>query len=193
MTVDWNAVTAVATAASAATIAVTVVVAARQLRLTRVQLDHLRRSTQLDGTMKVFDDLHSPTYLRARRFVATDLPKKLEDPRYREEIALGLIWTKNPEEIHEELFVLRTFEAIGSTVRHGLLDKEAVLDVVAPSVIVAWEHLNDVIDLQRQRIHPRMWENFEHLDRLSRDWFAERGGRERVDDWSSAVREKPTG
>ena len=193
MTIDWNAVTAIATAVSAATIAITVIVAAGQLRLTGVQLDHLRRSTQLDGTMKVFDDLHAPTYLRARRFVATDLYMKLKEPKYRREVALGLIWTKNPDEIHEELFVLRTFETIGSTVRHGLLDQDAILDVIAPSVIATWEHLREVIELQRESVHPRMWENFEHLYRRSCDWFVDRGGSERLTAWSDEVRERQPG
>ena len=187
--VDWGAVTALATVASALVIAITVIVGARQVRLTRNQLDHLRRSTQLEGLMKVFDDLNNPTYTRARRFVATDLYKKLTDPVFRDEVALGIIWTKNPEEIHEELFVLRTFETIGSTVRHGLLDADAVLDSIAPSVIVSWEHLREVIELQRAGVHPRMWENFEYLNTLSAQWFTERGGSERLAAWVERVRE----
>lgn len=187
--IDWGAVTALSTAASAAIIAITVIVGARQVRLTRNQLDHLRRSTQLEGLMKVFDDLHNPTYLRARRFVATDLYKKLTDPVFRDEVALGIIWTKNPEEIHEELFVLRTFETIGSTVRHGLLDADAVLDSIAPSVIVSWEHLREVVQLQRAGVHPRMWENFEYLNTLASQWFAERGGSQRLAAWVERVRE----
>lgn len=186
---DWGAVTALATAASAAIIAVTVVVGFHQVRLTRVQLDNLRRATQLDGLMKVFDDLHSPTYLRARRFVATDLYKKLTDPVFREEVSLGIIWTKNPDEIHEELFVLRTYEAIGSTIRHGLLDADAVLDSIAPSVIASWEHLREVIKLQRVGIHARMWENFEYLNSLAVAWFTERGGSERLASWSARIGE----
>ena len=98
---DWGAVTALSTAASAVIIAVTVIVGFRQVRLTGVQLDNLRRATQLEGLMKVFDDLHNPTYLRARQFVATELSKKLAEPGFREEVALGMIWTKNAEEIHE--------------------------------------------------------------------------------------------
>ena len=187
--VDWTAITAVATAASALVIAITILVALRQLRLTGVQLDQLRRATQLEGSMKVFDDLHSPTYVKARRFVATDLHKKLLDPVFREEVALALIWTKNPDAIHEELFVLRTFETIGANVRHGLLDEDAILDGVALSVIVAWEHLRDVIELQRQSVHPRMWENFEHLRVLASQWFIERGGSDGLASWVERVRE----
>ena len=186
---DWGAITALSTAATAAIIAATVIVGVRQVRLTGVQLDNLRRATQLEGLMKIFDDLHNPTYLRARRFVATDLYKKLKDPVFRDEVSLGIIWTKNPEEIHEELFVLRTFETIGSTVRHGLLDADAVLDTIAPSVIVSWEHLREVIEMQRAGMHPRMWENFEYLNTLASQWFTDRGGRDRLTKWMARVRE----
>ena len=186
---DWGAVTALSTAASAAIIAITVIVGVHQVRLTGVQLDNLRRATQLEGLMKVFDDLHNPTYLRARRFVATDLYKKLTDPAFRNEVALGIIWTKNPDEIHEELFVLRTFETIGSTVRHGLLDADAVLDSIAPSVIVSWEHLREVVEMQRAGMHPRMWENFEYLNSLASQWFTRRGGQDRLAGWMARVRE----
>ena len=186
---DWGAVTALSTAASAVIIAVTVIVGVRQVRLTGVQLDNLRRSTQLEGLMKVFDDLHNPTYLRARRFVATDLSKKLADPAFRNEVANGIIWTKNQNEIHEEQFVLRTFETIGSTVRHGLLDADAILDAIAPSVIASWEHLRDVIEIQRAGMHPRMWENFEYLNTLAVQWFTDRGDRDRLTGWMARVRE----
>jgi len=186
---DWGAITALSTAATAAIIAATVIVGVRQVRLTGVQLDNLRRATQLEGLMKIFDDLHNPTYLRARRFVATDLYKKLTDPVFRDEVSLGIIWTKNPDEIHEELFVLRTFETIGSTVRHGLLDADAVLDTIAPSVIVPWEHLREVIEMQRAAMHPRMWENFEYLNTLASQWFTDRGGRDRLAGWMEHVRE----
>ena len=186
---DWGAVTALSTAASAVIIAVTVIVGVRQVRLTRVQLDNLRRATQLEGLMKVFDDLHNPTYLRARRFVATELSKKLAEPSFREEVALGMIWTKKAEEIHEELFVLRTFETIGSTVRHGLLDADAILDAIAPTVIASWEHLREVIDMQREGMNPRMWENFEYLNTLAMTWFTDRAGHARLTKWKTRVRE----
>jgi hypothetical protein len=172
MSIDWSDVTAIATAASALVIAVTVLVGVRQVRLTSIQLEQLQKATQLQGAMKIFDDLHSPTYVKARRNVATELNAKLNDPTFREEVELGLIWTKNPDIIHDELFVLRTFEAIGSYVRYGLVDKETILDSVAISSIVAWEHLSAVIEIQRRTIQPRMWESFEYLHRLAIQWLS---------------------
>ena len=186
--VNWGAVTAVATAFTGIVIAVTVIVGVRQLRLTGIQLEQLRRATQLDGAMRVFDTLLDPTYVRARQFVATHLPARLEDEAYREEVALGLIWTTKPDAIHEELFVLRTFEAIGSCVERGLLDRGVIMDTAAIAIIAAWVHLADVIEMQRRAVQPKMWENFERIYRDAVTWFTERAGQTGFDGWVTAVR-----
>ena len=135
--VDWSAVSAVGTVLTGVVVAVTAVFGFRQLRLTRVQLEQLRRATQLDGAMKIFDDLHSPTYVEARHFVATELPKYLDDPIFRKEVELGMIWTENPDTIHHEQIILRTFETVGSYVRRGLLDREVIVDTAAIPILLA--------------------------------------------------------
>ncbi|HMD02517.1 MAG TPA: hypothetical protein VKG44_06070 [Candidatus Baltobacteraceae bacterium] len=60
--ISWEAVTAIATAVTAIVIAATVAVGYRQIRLAAAQVEHLRRSTQLDGTMKVFSELGTPEF-----------------------------------------------------------------------------------------------------------------------------------
>jgi hypothetical protein len=178
--IDWNAVAAVGTATTAAVVAVTAIFGFDQLR-------QLRRATQLDGAMRILSDLNSPSYLEARQFVATELLKSLEDPRFRKEIELGAIWTANPDAIHHEQAVLRTFEAIGSIVQQGLLDHNVVVNTAGVAILVAWEHLNPVVEIQRRTIHPRMWENFAHLYDQARAWFIERGGEEQHRAWHEAV------
>lgn len=186
--VNWGAVSAVATAFTGIVVAVTVIVGVRQLRLTAVQLEQLRRATQLDGAMRVFDIFQSPTYIRARRFVATDLPTRLQDEAYRREVTLGHIFTRQPEAVHEELFILRTYEAIGSYVERGLLDREVIMDTSAISIIVSWLHLLEVIAIQRRALQPRMWENFERIYQGAVAWFVERAGSEGYDSWVATIR-----
>jgi hypothetical protein len=185
--IDWSAVSAIGTVTTGLVIAVTVIVGFHQLKLTRVQLEQLRRATQLDGAMKIFDDLQSPRYTDARRFVAMELPKRLEDPVFRREVELGIIWTRNPETIHQEQVVLRTFETIGSNARHGLLDREVVVNVAAIAIIVAWEHLREIIEIQRRTIHPRMWEDFEQIHDDAVSWFVARGGNEQYEAWRAGL------
>ena len=56
---SWDALTALSTAVTALVIGVTAVVGYRQIRLAGAQLEHLRRTTQLQGTMVVFDEMTS--------------------------------------------------------------------------------------------------------------------------------------
>jgi len=185
--IDWSAVSAIGTVVTGVIIAVTVIVGFHQLRLTRVQLEQLRRATQLDGAMKIFDNLQSEKYIEARHFVATELPRHLEDPVFRREVELGIIWTRNPGTMHEEQIVLRTFETIGSNVHEGLLDRDVIVNIAAIPIIVAWAHLEEVIGIQRHTIHPRMWENFERLHSDAVSWFVARGGADRLDSWRASL------
>lgn len=175
------------TVLTAIVVAVTALFGFHQLRLTRVQLEQLRRATQLDGAMKILDDLNSATYVEARHFVATELPKCLEDPVFRNEVELGMIWTKNPDTIHHEQFILRTFEAIGSHVQRGLLDREVIVDMAAIPILLAWEHLTPVVEIQRRSIHPRMWENFERLHNEATAWFVDRSSTEYHQAWLERI------
>lgn len=181
--IDWSAVTAIGTLATGAIIAATVIVGFHQLRITRVQLEQLRRATQLDGAMKIFSDLNNAQYTHARRFVAVELPRRLQDPAFLKELELGIIWTENPDSNHEEQIVLRTFETIGSHVQRGLLDREVIVNMAAIPIIVSWEHLREVIQIQRRTIHPRMWENFEAIYNDAVAWFLERGGKTIFESW----------
>jgi hypothetical protein len=79
---SWEALTAIATAFTGIVIAATVVVGARQLSLTRDTLDELRRATQLEGTMRVLDDLMGPEFRAAMLFVTNELPQKCKTNRF---------------------------------------------------------------------------------------------------------------
>lgn len=185
--VDWSAVSALGTALTAIVVAVTALFGFHQLRLTRVQLEQLRRATQLDGALKILDDLNSATYVEARHFVATELPKCLEDPVFRTEVELGMIWTRNPDTVHPEQFILRIFETIGSQVQRGLLDREVIVDMAAIPILLAWDHLSPVVEIQRRTIHPRMWENFEKLHNEATAWFVERSSTDSLQAWRERI------
>src|SRR5438874_1278069 len=86
---NWEAVAALGSVLSATVIAVTVIfasrqvkVAARQAQLTNDQLNHLRRSTQLEGAMRIFDEMDKPEFREAVRFVVHDLRSQMQDPAF---------------------------------------------------------------------------------------------------------------
>ena len=168
--VSWEAVSAIASMVSSLAVLVAIVIAIRQLRVGADQVDHLRRSTQLDGTMEIFDRLISSEQVEARRFILTELAAKLDDPTYRAELALGR-FTDRP---HPETLVLRLMEMIGTYVKHGLIDEEIIFDIWVSSITDTWDALDrlGVIALHRQSSGSLQWENFELLAVRARRWLA---------------------
>ena len=101
----WEALTAIATAVTAIVIAATVAVGYRQIRLTGDQLEHLRRSTQLDGTMKAFADLETPEFRSARMFVENELASRMQDAHFRDDLLLPFQALDESE--HKEILVAK--------------------------------------------------------------------------------------
>ena len=164
---SWEALTAMATAFTGIVIAATVVVGARQLRLTRDTLEELRRATQLEGTMRVLDDIMGPEFRAAMVFVANELPLRMQDESFRATVSrMGA----EDAAIHKELTVLRTLERVGSYIKYGLLDGDVIYDVSIPVLISMWEKLQPVIEIHRRERGEGFWENFEYLYRASLAW-----------------------
>ena len=170
MQVSWEAVTALASLFSSLAVLAAVLIAVRQVRVGAAQVEHLRRATQLEGTMKIFAMLGSPEMQKARRFIATELPSRLTDPKFRAEVSM-LANAPSVEE-HGELAILRSMEMIGGYVKHGLLDPEIVFDYWRPAVAYGWERLESlgIIAIHREAVDPAMWENFEDLYCRAEQW-----------------------
>ena len=167
---SWDAVTAVSTAVSAIIIAATVLLGYRQIRLARDQVEHLRRSTQLDGTMHIFAELGTPEFRAARLFVENELPARMQDERFQEELRLPL--QAVDERIHKEILVAQTFEKIGTYARHGLLDTVLISDYCGPLIREMWQKLESLGYFEfRRRNNPYSLENFEFLYDAAMDWY----------------------
>ncbi len=166
----WEALTAIATAATAIVIAATVLVGYRQIRLTRDQLEHLRRSTQLDGTMQAFAEFDTPEFRSARLFVENELAQRMLDERFRDEILLP--FQALDEKEHKELLVANTFEKIGTYARHGLLDTVLMADYCGPLIREMWQQMEKCGYFElRRRNNPYSLENFEFLYDKAMDWY----------------------
>jgi Domain of unknown function (DUF4760) len=170
MRISWEALSALASAISSIAVLAAVIVAARQVRVGTQQVEHLRKATQLEGTMKLFEMLASPEQHDARRFVSMALAAKLKDPVYRAE--LGLM-TMAPQP-HPEMTVLRLMEMVGTYVKHGLLDEEIIYDYWIPAIVNTWEPLQrlGVIRAHRESGGTKMWENFEALYERAQAWLS---------------------
>ena len=176
MQVSWEALTAVASLFSSFAVLAAVLVAVRQVRVGAAQVEHLRKATQLDGTMKIFALIGSDEQQQARRFILTELAARLEDdPKFRAEVSQLASFPSLHE--HPELQVLRLMEMVGNYVKHGLLDENIMFDAWITAVIQIWERLDScgVIALHREAIGPGMWENFEALYHRGQRWLRDSG------------------
>jgi hypothetical protein len=167
---SWEALTAISTAVTAIVIAATVAVGYRQIRVAGDQLEHLRRSTQLDGTMKVFAELGAPEFRSARLFVENELEARMQDARFRDELLLP--FQALDEDEHKELLVAQTFEKIGTYARHGLLDTVLIADYCGPLVREMWQKLENCgYFALRRRENAYSLENFEFLYDAAMNWY----------------------
>jgi hypothetical protein len=168
--ISWEALTAIATAVTAVVIAATVAVGYRQIRLAGEQLEHLRRSTQLEGTMNAFADLETPEFRAARLFVENELAARMQDARFRDDVLVPFHALDESE--HKELLVVQTFEKIGTYARHGLLDTVLIADYCGPLVREMWQKLErcGYFELRRKN-NPYSAENFEYLYDAAMNWY----------------------
>lgn len=170
----WDSVSAIGSLLSAVVIAVSVIYAAKQLRLgrdqarlTNDQLRHLRRSTQLEGAMQIFELMDNPEFREAVRFVVHDLAQQMLDPEFR----AGAAFPEAADDtVHKENIVLRFFERVGAYVKEGLLDGTLIYTVVPTTIISTWEHLGEVVAIQRNAISHLKAENFEYLYEGAQAW-----------------------
>lgn len=168
--ISWEGLTAISSAASAIVIAATVIVGYRQIRLAADQVEHLRRSTQLDGTMKAFAELNTPEFRAARLFVENTLAERMLDEQFCAELLLP--FHALDEDVHKELIVAQTFEKIGTYARHGLLDTTLIADYCGPLIREMWQKLDTLgYFAYRRRDRPYSLENFEFLYDSAMVWF----------------------
>lgn len=174
---SWEALTALSTAFTAVIIAVTAAAALREVRLAAdtsraagEQLEQLRRATQFEGALEVFKELDAPDQVEARRFVQCELSARLSDPAFLDEVRLI---SAVDEHVHKELSVLRCFERIGFYQAKGFVEKDVLLMVASGRILTMWSALLPVIEIHRQTLGGRMWENFETLHRETEIYMRE--------------------
>lgn len=113
----WEAISALSSVVTGLVIVLTVVFAARQVRILAAQNEDAHRANQLDGMLRIFQLLDTPEFNAARHHVLTELPALLDDPAYIERLRspgsmAGLPW-------YNLLFVL---EEMGVFIRFGYLE-----------------------------------------------------------------------
>lgn len=148
----WEALTAITSMITTVVLVATVIMAARQVQL-------LRRSTQLDGLIRILHEMDDPALAASYRFVLDELPQKMQDPAFRQSVVEG----KTDESIHRYLPILAFFEKVGSFVKFGLIDPDAVYCQAGARAVRVWNGLQEIIRCDRARGGPGIWDGFEML------------------------------
>jgi hypothetical protein len=168
----WEALAAIGSILSAIVIAVTVIFAARQVRVTLDQLEQVRKATQFEAARTVLQDLADPEFVDAYLFVYHDLAKMMATPAFRRDVALiGL----SDDSVHKEMRIARAFERIGTYVRYGLVEGAVVYSTYAGRILMSYELLKEVLAIHREIVQVPLYENFDFLYEDCRRWLASRG------------------
>jgi hypothetical protein len=157
---NWEAISAISAAITALVILATAIYAARQVQALNAQIDHLRRATQLDGTLAVFDEIFSADFMTAYRFVLNDFESRIHEEAFHAEAL-----ERAPDtDVHKERQVMRHMERIGTLIRNELLDAEVVIDFGRDIITQTWKRLKPLVLEQRRYLNDyQMWENFEYM------------------------------
>jgi hypothetical protein len=125
-----------------------------------VQLRHLRASNQLSALLEILDQWNQPHLQSAYSRFIRELDAKLADIDYVKQLeAPGT----RDRATYPEFLIFDLWEQVGTYAKHGLIDENILLDIVAGQVLNAWYHGWPVIKIVRKRASSAIYENFEYL------------------------------
>ncbi len=160
---SWEAISAGATVVTTVVITATAIAALIQIR-------QLKLATQLEGFLALHREYASPEMYAAREYVANELPERLRDAKYRDELEKGAAFIAT----HPELVLGNFWEKVG-VLKSGLLEPSLYLEMGAYRAIEAWDQLAEVVELRRRK-EPFQWAAFDHIVKLSHLYLERRGG-----------------
>jgi hypothetical protein len=137
-----------------------------------VQLRHARSSNHIAALNELRETMESADFQAAQHFVEGELSKRLQDPAFRYQTDAPAARTDETRPLHAKIDTFGNFfEGMGILVKTGLVDRDLVLEIWCGVVIRAWEGLAPITAIAR-RESDAVWENFEYLTVLAREWKA---------------------
>jgi hypothetical protein len=162
MSAEW--VTAIATAGTFVVIAASAIAALMQLR-------HMRSGNQIAALTELRETMESATFQKQMREVAGTFKERLKDHEFRKPILTERhLYTF--EGMQAPITVANFFENAGALVKHHIIDAEIFCDLWSPTVVNAWNALEEFVANRRAVTHPGTYENFEYLAVLGERYMA---------------------
>lgn len=147
---------------SVAISALTFLVIAVTAAAATVQLRHMRANNDLSALMTLLDDWKSDDVQRWFRFVMIELPEKLKEFGFLDDLRGNAV----DRTVHPELNMCDFWEQIGTYVRFGLINREALLSIAGYTVKNIYDSVQPCIEAIRQTEGDSLYENFELLAAL---------------------------
>lgn len=133
-----------------------------------VQLRHLRAANQLEALLSLERDFRARELQDALRYVQEKLPKNLEDPVYRDELArLGFI---DPDK-HPELTLCNWFNAMGALLKYQLVSESTFMDLFGRLIAYYWKALAPAVAVMRRNRGDAQYHDFEYLALRANEWL----------------------
>jgi len=132
------------------------------------QLRHMSGSNSISTLTEAREVLESPEFAAARRFVSKDLPGLLKDPETRRQLEFD---SPLPDHLQPLNIVGNFYEALGSWVRHGVIDQNIVVSLWSSVVVATWHNVTPALAIMRRSSGPALWDQFEYLARISQEWI----------------------
>jgi hypothetical protein len=159
MTPEW--VAAIASVATFLVIGATAIV-------TLIQLRHMRNGNQIAVFTEIRHKMESPDFQNALQFIRDEVPQKLNDSGFRVRLL-----DRNSSEGKLIVDVGNFLDsAIAPLVKHGIVDRDLACDLFYYPVVMCWDTLASFIASHRTMLEYRMWEDFEYMTLLCKNFRA---------------------
>ena len=163
---------------TAAAIGTFVVIAATAVAAL-IQLRHMRSSNQIEAQLAINALIQSDEFRNAE-MVLEGLPEMIADPAIAWAFR-GRVTATLPPQVIEMRKAARlvgsNLENIGNMIRNRLTDQRLFIEQFGNTVSQAWDLLEPLTRVRRKfmKEHDAIWEDFEYLTILSREWMQTQG------------------
>ncbi len=151
--------------AAAASVATFLVIAASAIAAL-IQLRHMRNSNQIVVFNEIRHTLESTEFRDALRFIRYEVPARIDDVAFR---ARMLDPDASEAKSVTEIGNFLDF-AVAPLVKHGFVDRNLACDLLYYPTVMCWDNLASFIASRRAMAGYRMWEDFEYLSLLCKDF-----------------------
>ncbi len=133
-----------------------------------IQLRHIRAGNQLEALLSLQREFRVPELQAALTYLQEQLPQRLEDPSYRQELErVGYVDTA----AHPEMVACNWLNVMGTLVARGYVSEDAFMDLFARLIVFCWRQVAPAIAIMRRTRGQGQYHDFEYLAARAAAWL----------------------